>query len=217
MKLAYINPNATQAMTDSVVRVVSDAVPDIHVVGYTNANGPAAIQGAEDGDAAVPGVLALLDRAVIDGADAIVIACFDDTGLAPARALCPKPVIGIGQAAYVMAGLLGARFSVVTSLPVSIPVIEGNIAEMGYANACAKVRASNLPVLTIDEGSEDTRQKLINSIRKAAQEDRVDSVVLGCAGMAYMREDLAQRSGVMLVDGVVAAAHLARAAVAMGQ
>ena len=39
----------------------------------------------------------------------------------------------------------------------------------------------------------------------------------GCAGMAYMRGDLAQRSGVMLVDGLVAAAHLARAAVAMGQ
>jgi allantoin racemase len=35
--------------------------------------------------------------------DAYVIACFDDTGLAEARALTKKPVIGIGQASFHLA------------------------------------------------------------------------------------------------------------------
>ncbi|QPM90864.1 aspartate/glutamate racemase family protein [Pseudooceanicola algae] len=210
MKLLYINPNSTEAMTRGLVAVAQACLPGHEVIGLTNHDGPPAIEGPEDGEATLPGLHKLI--AANRDADAIVIACFDDTGLAQAQAAAPCPVLGIGQSAYVMATLMGRRFSVVTSLAVSIPVIEGNIAAQGFAGTCASVRASGLPVLTIDEGSEATRTTLAKAIRAARDEDGAEAVVLGCAGMAPLRADLAARSGVALIDGVEASAHLALAA-----
>ena len=52
MKIVYINPNATRAMTDGIVATARAALPGAEITGMTNADGPAAIEGAADGDAA---------------------------------------------------------------------------------------------------------------------------------------------------------------------
>ncbi|EIE52722.1 HyuE hydantoin racemase [Salipiger aestuarii] len=208
MRLLYVNPNATVSMTGAIVAAARAALPGARISGETNATGPMAIQGAQDGAAAIPGVLDLLSRA---DADAAVIACFDDTGLEEAQARVPFPVLGIGQSAYVMAGLMGRRFSVVTSLAVSVPVIEHNIARGGFAARCVSVRASGLPVLTIDEGGAAVLDRLSHEIARARDEG-AGAVVLGCAGMAPLTAPLAARTGVVLIDGVAASAHLAAAA-----
>ena len=213
MKLACINPNATVGMTEGIVTAARVAAPGIDILGLTNTRGPAAIEGPEDGEAAVPGLLDLLPVARAQGADAILIACFDDTGLAEARAVAGCPVLGIGQASYVMAQLLGQKFSVVTSLPVSIPVIEGNIRASGFSGLCASVRASGLPVLTIDEGAPNTIDRIVEEIEAARREDDAGCVVLGCAGMAPLRPALSARTTIHLIDGVAASTHLAMAVV----
>lgn len=213
MKLAYINPNSTEGMTAGITASARTALPGVEVFGLTNLNGPAAIQGPEDGEAAVPGLLSLLPEARARGADAIVIACFDDTGLAEARAIAGCPVLGIGQASYVMAQLLGLRFSVITSLAVSIPVIKQNIREQGFSGTCASVRASGLPVLTIDEGAPETIARIADEIEAAARDDKAACAVLGCAGMAPLEPALAALTDLPLIDGVAASARLARAVV----
>ena len=198
-------------MTKSIVAVAQNANPRVEIVGWTNADGPPAIQGAADGAAAVPGLIALLPAARAQAFDAIVIACFDDTGLAEVRAAAHCPVIGIGQSAFVAAALLGQRFSVVTTLDVSVPVIEGNIAALGQSAACVSVRASGIPVLAVEEGSEQTRSHLARHILAAQREDGATATVLGCAGMASLRDDLAARTGLTLIDGVAASALLVEA------
>ncbi|MBW4984408.1 aspartate/glutamate racemase family protein [Mameliella sp. CS4] len=212
MRIVYINPNATEAMTNGIVETARVALPGADIFGMTNSDGPAAIEGPEDGAAAVPGLLARLGPAQEQGADAIVIACFDDTGLAAAQAQAGCPVLGIGQASYVMARLLGLRFSVVTSLPVSIPVIDENIARSGFDGLCASVRASGLPVLTIDRGAPETVTRIAAEIEAARTEDGAGCVILGCAGMAPLTPALARQTKIPLIDGVAASALLARAA-----
>jgi allantoin racemase len=212
MQIVYVNPNSTEAMTRSAVAVAQKAVPEATVLGITNSDGPPAIQGAEDGHAALPGLLARVADAVRDGADAVVIACFDDTGLAEARAAAKCPVLGIGQSAYLAAALLGKRFSVVTSTALSVPVIEENIKALGFDGMCASVRASGLPVLTIEEGNPETLDTLAQEIARARSEDNAEAIVLGCAGMAHLRADLEARTGQGLIDGVAASAVLAAAA-----
>lgn len=200
-------------MTAGVVAAARKALPEIEIFGLTNISGPAAIEGKADGDAALPGLLSLLPVARAQGAEAIVIACFDDTGLSAARGLAGCPVLGIGQASYVMAQLLGLRFSVITSLPVSVPVIEENIRMQGFSGLCASVRASGLPVLTIDTGAPDTLDRIAAEIETAQREDAATCAVLGCAGMAPLKDALSARTGFPLIDGVAASAHLARAMV----
>lgn len=212
MRLLYLNPNSSIAMTDQIVAAAREALPEAEILGWTNASGPPAIEGAEDGERAIAGLRAMLPEARARCVDLIVIACFDDTGLEELRALAHCPVIGIGQAAYVLAMLAFGAFSVVTSLPVSVPVLEGNIERYGFDASCVSVRASGLPVLTVEAGGPQVIERLSDEIVAAGQ-DGGRAVALGCAGMAHLRPELAARSAVPLIDGVAASAHLARAIV----
>ncbi|MEM9141010.1 MAG: aspartate/glutamate racemase family protein, partial [Pseudomonadota bacterium] len=133
-----------------------------------------------------------------------------DIALDEARAVTPVPVIGIGQAAYYGAMLHGRRFSVITTLPVSVPVIEANIARYGLAGHCARVRPSGLPVLTLEDDPDQARPVLRDQARAAQADDGAEALVLGCAGMARFGPAMAEASGVPAVDGVAAAVGLAR-------
>jgi allantoin racemase len=212
MHLVYINPNATEAMTQSVVTVAAKAVPEMKVTGLTNTKGPDAIEGPQDGEAAIPGVLERVAEAQAIGADAIVIACFDDTGLTKARSLATCPVLGIGHSAYTMASLLGGAFCVVTSVAEAVPVIEDNIKSSGFAADCSLVRASGLAVLAIEQGGEQMLDHLSRAILDAKHQSKCQTVILGCAGMAMHHGVLTERTGTMLIDGVAASTHLAVAA-----
>jgi allantoin racemase len=214
MRLAVINPNSTEAMTLKAVAAACDVLPDASVTGHTCTGAPPAIEGPEDGAAAVPHVLAMVRRLVAAGrTDAIIIACFDDTGLGEARRLAPFPVLGIGDAAAHAAALLGDRFSVVTTLPVSVPVLEGNLAASGLAAVCVRVRAADVPVLDFEDHPERAAARLSDEIAVAVAEDAPSAIVLGCAGMADLAADLERRHGLPVIDGVAAAAVLAEALV----
>ena len=199
-------------MTESILAVAQAAVPGHEVLAWTNHEGPPAIQGAEDGDVAVMGLKALLPKVAHAGVDALIIACADDTGLEEIRAVAPCPVLGIGQAASMAAMLLGKRFSVVTTLAVSVPVLEANIQAQGFGAICARVRPTGLPVLEVESGSPAVLARISEEIARAAVEDGVGAVTLGCAGMARLKPLLTCPPGITLIDGVAASAHLALAA-----
>jgi allantoin racemase len=211
MRLLYINPNSTAAMTDDIVAVARATLPEAEILGWTNTDGPPAIQGPEDGEAAIAGILALLPAARAAKVDAIVIACFDDTGLAQMRKTAHCPVIGIGQAAFYTAALAGHCFSVVTTLAVSVPVIADNVAQYGLNTLCRRIRASGLGVLEVEAASEATMARLSDELTAVETQDGVTAAVLGCAGMAPLRARLQAQSGLQLIDGVASSAVLAQA------
>jgi len=206
--IVIINPNATTSMTDAMVKTARKAVPNTEFVGWTSTKGPASIQGEADGLAAVPPLLELVKKASDQGASAIIIGCFDDIGLAEARAIASCPVIGVGQAAYHVATLFGPRFSVVTTLTASVPVLAANLQAHGFEGNLGRIRPSGVPVLALEDDRENATRTILAEIQAAIDEDNIDCVVLGCAGMVHIVEegrDLPTR----LVDGVWAAAKLA--------
>ncbi|MBB3934182.1 aspartate/glutamate racemase family protein [Aureimonas phyllosphaerae] len=205
MRILFINPNATVSMTHKIGAAARAAAsPGTFILSATNHAGPASIQGPADGEAAEPGLLALIAERDAD-ADAFVIACFDDTGLETARTLTGKPVIGIGEAAMRAAADGNRAFSVVTTLSVSIPVIEENVRAYGLGSLCRRVRASEVPVLALEEPGSAARETVAAEIAAALGEDQPGAVVLGCAGMADLAETFAARFGVPVFDGVVCA------------
>ncbi|WP_425098303.1 aspartate/glutamate racemase family protein [Tropicibacter sp. S64] len=209
--IVLINPNSTVAMTESMLRVARQVAPGVRIEGMTNHGGPPAIQGAADGDLAVPPMLDCVKAAAAEGAQAIIIGCFDDTGLEEARALVDCPVLGIGQAAYLTAIAVGGRFSVVTTLSVSLPVLEGNVRRYGLGAYLAKMRASEVPVLALEEDPEAATQKVLAEVRRAEAEDDIRSVVLGCGGMVDIAARAGQGTQVRMIDGVRAAVAMAAA------
>jgi len=215
MRILIINPNTSSDMTELIGHAARACARQPDGIRAINSDsGPEAIQGAEDGERALPGLFQVFDREVVQGqtCDAVIIACFDDTGLWALRERSPVPVIGIGEAGYQVAMLLGERFSVVTTLPVSVPVLEKNIADYGFAARCARVRASRVPVLKADD--DQSYGRIAAEVGAAFDEDDVQSVVLGCAGMANLAERLTMTFQRPVVDGVVAAVGLSETVLA---
>ena len=205
--IVLINPNSTKAMTQAMVETASKV--GVKLIGWTSLEGPAAIQGPEDGAACIPPLLTLVRKASDAGAKTIIIGCFDDTGLDAARNIASCPVIGIGQAAYHMAVLSARRFSVVTTLAVSVPILEDNIHAYGFTYKLSRVQACGVPVLDLETDPAGTAPAVMGEIKRAVAEDKVDVVVLGCAGMVHIPAYFFGEEHVRLIDGVTSAAQLA--------
>jgi allantoin racemase len=217
MRLHIVNPNTTAAMTAKIATAArAVALPDTAIDARQPSMGPVSIEGFYDEAFAVPGMLGCIRDADRDGADAHIIACFDDTGLDAARAVAKAPVIGIGEAAFHMASLIAARFSVVTTLGVSIEPIEHNLRKYGLSERCARVRAAEVPVLALEERNADALSRISGEIAAAMGSDRADAIVLGCAGMADLAGELAAKHRLPVVDGVAAAVALAESLVRLG-
>ena len=143
MRIVIVNPNTTRAMTETIAAAARQAAsPTTEIVAVQPSSGPASIEGVYDGALAVPGVIEEIHRAEASGpAAAYIIACFDDTGLDAARSAVVAPVIGIGEAAFHVASLVSNRFTVITTLARSVPIIERNLTSPDWrhgARGCAR-------------------------------------------------------------------------------
>ncbi|OKO82639.1 aspartate/glutamate racemase family protein [Bradyrhizobium sp. NAS96.2] len=212
MRILIVNPNTTAAMTEKIGRAGrAVAAPGTEIIAVNPADGPVSIEGYYDEAFSVPGLLAEIAKGDATGVSAHVIACFDDTGLEAARCVSQAPVIGIGEAAFHLAAMLGHRFTVVTTLSRSIAAIENNLLKYGLASRCAKVRACEVPVLSLDDPTSDAAAQISAEIERSKQEDHAEVVVLGCAGMADLAARLSEDHGLPVIDGVASAVKLAEA------
>jgi len=206
VSVVIINPNSTVAMTDAMLDAAQKAVPELTFEGWTSHDGPPSIQGAEDGAFAEAPLLELVRKAEDHGATGIVIGCFDDTALAEAADLVSCPVVGIGQVAYHFAALRGWRFSVVTTLAVSVPILKQNIQDLGLEGYLGEVRASDVPVLALHEDQAASERRVVEEAQRAEEEDGVDALILGCAGMVNAARAVRQSVRLHVIDPAETAA-----------
>jgi allantoin racemase len=216
MRILVVNPNTTASMTDTIALAARQAAAAGTVIqAATSKMGPASIEGYYDEAFALPGLLHEIRLAEADGADAAVIACFDDTGLDAARAMARMPVIGICEAALMTAGFIAKRFTVVTTMERSrVPIEE--LSHRYGAGGRARIRAANISVLSLEDPQSGARDKLRSEITRAIAEDHAEAIVLGCAGMADLARSLSGEFGLPVIDGVAAAVKQAEALVALG-
>ncbi|MCA1774092.1 MAG: aspartate/glutamate racemase family protein [Loktanella sp.] len=204
-----INPNSTQAMTQSALRAAQEAAPDIRFEGWTSTLGPAAIEGPDDGAEAIPPLLDLVRKASATGPDVIIIACFDDTGLQEAQSIAACPVIGIGQASYVLASLMPGPTAVITTVAAAVPVITANIRSHSFGANISHIVAANVPVLMLTNDPTTALQKFIGAAQQLP--DGTRNVILGCSGVVSIKQHFAQDLALNVIDGVSAAAQLCKA------
>lgn len=121
-----------------------------------------------------------------DGFDAIVLGCWADP-LWEAREAVDIPVVGIGEAAMLLATTLGFRFAIITVAPGVIPTIETDLRLYGLEN-----RAISRPVRSLDPSSDmelllesvtAPHRHLIPNFERVARkciEDGAEVIVVGC-------------------------------------
>jgi allantoin racemase len=212
MRINVVNPNTTRTMTAKIAAAArAAAAPGTQIIATQPDEGPPSIEGYLDEALSVPGLLAEIVKGERAGVAGHVIACFDDTGLDAARVIARAPVVGIGEAACHLATLVAGRFAIVTTLSRSIPAVEHNLVRYGLASRCARVRATDVPVLELEAPHTEARRRIAAEIEAAIRDDRAEAIVLGCAGMADLAGDLSAEFGIPVIEGVSAAVKLIEA------
>jgi allantoin racemase len=117
MRLLLVNPNVTQAITDTMTAEARHAAsPGTEVTATTARFGTLYVENRAEAAVAAHAVVdALAEHG--RGYAAAIVAAFGDPGLAAAKELMDVPVVGVSEAALLIAYLLGRRYSIVCLTP----------------------------------------------------------------------------------------------------
>lgn len=148
--------------------------------------GPASIESMYEEYLSIPATVSRALELEEEGWDALILGCYGDPGLDAFRELVSIPVIGPGEATAFMAASLGHRFSIITITDSAISMTERQIRNTGVGEKLASVRAVNIPVLELHHDREKTIEAVIAEGRKAIDQDRADTLILGCMSMGFL-------------------------------
>ena len=210
-KILVINPNSNDAVTEGLQDCLSplQIKDQVKIECMTLTEGPFGIETMLDAESVVmPLRRVVLER---DDADAYVIACYSDPGLALCREATPKPVFGIQESGLFSALQRGARVGVVALGPKSIARRLPYIRALGLENRLAAERPLHLSVAQSEEASAYPRIEEV--ARHLIEEDMADTILLGCAGMVKHVKPLEAALGVPVTEPTQAATIQALGAV----
>ncbi|MBH3429102.1 aspartate/glutamate racemase family protein [Pseudomonas alkylphenolica] len=213
MRILVVNVNTTASITEAIARQArSVASPGTEIVGLTPRFGAESVEGNFESYLAA---IAVMERVLSydQPYDAVIQAGYGEHGREGLQELLNVPVVDITEAAASVAMLLGHRYSVVTTLDRTVPLIEDRLKLAGLESRCASVRASGLAVLELEEDPERAIEAVVAQAEEAVRIDKAEVICLGCGGMAGLDERIQARTGVPVVDGVTAAVALAESLV----
>jgi allantoin racemase len=216
MKILVVNVNTTQSMTDTIVQSArSVAAPGTEIIGLTPSIGADSVEGNFESYLAA---IAVMNAVVTyDGDfDAVIQAGYGEHGREGLQELLDVPVVDITEAAASVACLLGHKYSVVTTLDRTLPLIEDRLLLAGLLSRCASVRSSGLSVLQLEEDQDAAVKAIVAEAERAVRQDKAEVICLGCGGMAGLDAAVRDATGVPVVDGVTAAVKLAESLVSLG-
>jgi allantoin racemase len=216
MRILVVNVNTTRSMTDAIAdQAQSVAAPGTEIVGLTPWIGAESVEGNFESYLAA---VAVMDAVLgYPGEyDAVIQAGYGEHGREGLQEVLSVPVVDITEAAASTAMFLGHRYSVVTTLDRTVPLIEDRLKLAGLDARCASVRASGLAVLELESEPERAIEAIVHQAELAVQQDRAEVICLGCGGMAGLDDEIRARTGVPLVEGVSAAVTIAESLVRLG-
>ncbi|KNY04051.1 aspartate/glutamate racemase family protein [Microbacterium sp. GCS4] len=216
MRILVANVNTTESMTEGIAAAArAVASPGTEIVGITPAFGAESCEGNFESYLAAIAVMDAITR--YEGEyDAVIQAGYGEHGREGLQELLDVPVVDITEAAASTAMYLGRSYSVVTTLDRTVPLIEDRLMLGGLHDRCASVRSSGLGVLELESDPERAIEAIVAEAQIAVEQDRAEVVVLGCGGMAELKDRVVERCGVPVVDGVQAAVAVAEGLVNLG-
>jgi len=144
--------------------------------------------------------LRLVQEAEEKGFDGVIITCFGNACVDPAREIVNIPVVGSGQASMLLAAGLGNRFSVIGTVRSAADRHRMEALKLGLVSKLASVRCIDARVLSLHDDLEATLSAMADSGKKAIEEDGAQVLIPGCFGMIGLAERMQRELGVPVVD-----------------
>ena len=206
--VTILNPNSSATISNQIDDAVSSLAGDLGVgiEVVTCDDGPPAVETDEDVAAAVG---PMVETALAHPADAYVVACFSDPGIAELRNALDEPVFGIAESAVLAAMSRGRTVGIISALDIAIPRHYRYWDRIGVAARIVADIATGRGVLDLE--SEDAYRDVLGTGRELA-EAGADAVVLGCTGMTHLRTRLQSDLGMPVIEPCRAALTLAASA-----
>jgi allantoin racemase len=217
MRIFVINPNTSESVTEHIRRELDKIKrADTELTVVNPEHGPVSIESVYDETLAGPPTLELVRQANAEDYDAIVLACFSDPGLDAAKEISDIPVIGIEEASMHIAAMLGHKFSITTASRSRAPTRDLHARMRGVESSFGSALVMNMPVLEMDANPEKAKARILELSREAVREDRVEVIILGCAGLSGYAADVERELGVVVIDPTAVAFKVAEAIADLG-
>ena len=144
----------------------------------------------------------------LDEYDAFVIACYSDPGLNEAKQIFKKPIYGIHETSVKFCTKLRHNFGVIALGDESI---QRHINYIKALNLESYYIGENALNISVNEAVSDksTFSKIIISGRDLIEKQRVEMIILGCAGLAKHRAAVERELGVKVIDPVQTSVEVA--------
>ena len=180
----YLKKNARE---DTIVEVVNIE------------KGPKTIESFYDEAFALPGILKIV-REIKNQYDGIMINCFADPGLNPAREVCDIPVVGPGESAIILASMLGHNFSIISVKKNLIPMFEMKLVSLGLSKRLSSVEYIDMPVSKLEDDFNKTEEAIIKAINSTIKQNNTEVAILGCTGMLSLYNEVVKRVNIPVVE-----------------
>ena len=95
--------------------------------------------------------------------------------------------------------------------------MKNNIYKMGFDKRCTSVTSVEIPVLELEKQSKLAISKIRAEISRLISDKKVESIVLGCAGMVEFANSLEKEFSIPIIEGVSAATVLSEGIVKMNK
>jgi allantoin racemase len=222
-RILVVEPVATAIDIEALKETLNKHAYEDFQVDVTNIPyGSYAIGSSFDIHQNAPFIVRKISEAEKQDYDGVIINCFADPGLIPAREAVKIPVIGPGETSLHIALMLGTKFSIVSVGGLSVSkLILRKINELGIASSFASLRQIDLTLEEYfqKEGSWKDENKIKSLLTKEAKaaikEDGADVIVLGCTGFTGLASELSKKLAVPVIDPLLVALRLCEALISL--
>lgn len=188
---------------------------EVHVVDLPN--GPADLEHFVDDHAAVGEMLRILPAYVAEhGIGAVSVGCFYDPGMWELREALEVPVVGVGEASFLLGSVVASRLAVLVGDWKWVPKMSENVRRIGMEHRVCAWRSVQHSVQAMHDDPNGCFATIRREALAARDEDHAEVVILGCAALAGAADRLQRELGIPVIDPVVAAFILACALASAG-
>lgn len=205
-KIKVIIPVNTELWTEAHIEELKQCKdPDTELVVISLTSGAESVEnGYDDAWNAIPTVLEV-EKAEKEGFDGVILSCFGDPGLRPAKEAVKIPVVGVAEASVHLASLLGRRFGVITAGPPDAGAyILDNLKVYEMDHKCVAVKSVGFNVLDLT----GDKSKVVTQFVRIAEElmkEGAEVIVIGCTGMTEVAGLIAKELPVPVINPAPAA------------
>lgn len=170
---------------------------------------PPSIETAADEAIAAGLVVCALQRIIETRPDACVIWCAGDPGARAGRGIVAYPVIGPGEAAMRLAGIVAARFGAILPLHHERAGYRAQARANGMEASLVDTAALGIPVLDLRKNADRTQMLILEAARPLVERG-AEAIVLNCMALAGFARRAEAELGVPVIDPAEAAFSIAK-------